>query len=67
MGVPLSEHFQRHHEYLEGFITGNTIRIQDKRRLQADPTAACQSIKEVYKKGGRRLLTKACSDRTKRN
>lgn len=67
MGVPLSGHFQRYHEYLEGFIIGNTIRNQDKRRLQGDLTAVYQSTKEIYKKGGRRLLTEACSDRTRRS
>lgn len=67
MGMPLSGHFQRHHGYLEGLIIGNTIRIQDKRRFQRDLTPAYQCTKEVYKKVGRRFLTEACIDRTRRN
>jgi len=36
----------------------------EKRRLQADLTAAFQG---VYKKAGEGLLTRACSDRTRAN
>ena len=39
----------------------------EKRRLQRDLIAACQYLKEVYKKAGEGLFTRACSDRTRGN
>ncbi|KAJ7413293.1 hypothetical protein WISP_92143 [Willisornis vidua] len=39
----------------------------EKRRLQADLTAAFLFLKWAYKKAGEGLLTKACSDRTRVN
>jgi len=38
-----------------------------KRRLRGDLTAACQYLKEAYKKDGEALFTRACSDRTRGN
>ncbi|KAK4810947.1 hypothetical protein QYF61_013356 [Mycteria americana] len=39
----------------------------EKRRLQGDLIVAFQYIKGAYKKGGERLFTRACSDRTRGN
>jgi len=39
----------------------------EKRRLQGDIIAAFQYLKGAYKKGGDRLFSKACSDRTTDN
>ncbi|KAJ7415146.1 hypothetical protein WISP_79600 [Willisornis vidua] len=39
----------------------------EKRRLQCDLITAVQYLKETYKKGGKRLFTKACRDRSKEN
>jgi len=38
-----------------------------KRRLQGDLTAAFQYLKGGYKKAGKGLFTRACSDRTRGN
>jgi len=39
----------------------------EKRRLWEDLTAAFQYIKGAYRKEGRNLFSKACSDRTRSN
>jgi len=39
----------------------------DKRRLRGDLTAAFQYLKGPYKRAGERLLTRACSGRTRGN
>jgi len=39
----------------------------EQRRLQADLTAAFHYLKQVYKKDGDKLFSRACSDRTKGN
>jgi len=39
----------------------------EKRRLQADLTAAFQYLKRAYKQAGKGLFTRACSDRTRGN
>jgi len=39
----------------------------EKRRLGGDLTAAFQYLKGAYNKGGDRLFTRACSDRTRGN
>jgi len=39
----------------------------EKRRLWGDLTAAFQYLKGAYKKGGDRLFSKACCDRTRGN
>ncbi|KAK4831192.1 hypothetical protein QYF61_015924 [Mycteria americana] len=43
------------------------LRYLEKRRLRGDLIAAFQYIKGAYKKDGKRLFTKACSDRTRSN
>jgi len=39
----------------------------EKRRLQAELIVACQHLKGAYRKGGDRLFSKACCDRTRSN
>ena len=39
----------------------------EKRRLWGDLVVAFQDLKGAYKKGGERLFTKGCSDRTRGN
>ena len=39
----------------------------EKRRLQGDLVAAFQCLKGAYKKGGDRLFTRPCCDRTRGN
>jgi len=39
----------------------------EKRRLQGELLAAFRYVTGAYKKGGERLFTKACSDRTRSN
>jgi len=39
----------------------------EKRRLQGDYIVAFQYLKAVYKKGGDRLFSRACCDKTRGN
>jgi len=39
----------------------------EKRRLQADLTAAFQYLKGAYKKDGENIFSRACCDRTRSN